>query len=109
GHRPHPGAAGPDPRPRPGDPDPAAHRAGPRPATGGRRPRRQRRGRRGRRRRRRPGDRPLPTEEPLMDPAGLIGIGIAFAAIFGALFLEGADPMSIFLPAPLLLVWVGTV
>ena len=44
-----------------------------------------------------------------MDPAGLIGIGVAFAAIFGALFLEGADPMSIFLPAPLLLVWVGTI
>jgi chemotaxis protein MotA len=44
-----------------------------------------------------------------MDPAGLIGIGIAFAAIFGALFLEGADPASIFLPAPLLLVWVGTI
>jgi chemotaxis protein MotA len=44
-----------------------------------------------------------------MDPAGLIGIGVAFAAIFGALLLEGADPMSIFLPAPLLLVWVGTI
>lgn len=44
-----------------------------------------------------------------MDPAGLIGIGVAFTAIFGALLLEGADPMSIFLPAPLLLVWVGTI
>jgi chemotaxis protein MotA len=44
-----------------------------------------------------------------MDPAGLIGIGLAFGAIFGALLLEGADPMSIFLPAPLLLVWVGTI
>ncbi len=44
-----------------------------------------------------------------MDPAGLIGIGVAFGAIFGALLLEGADPMSIFLPAPLLLVWVGTI
>jgi len=43
-----------------------------------------------------------------MDPAGLIGIVVAFGAIFGALFLEGADPMSIFLPAPLLLVWFGT-
>ncbi|WP_258724205.1 motility protein A [Cellulomonas sp. NS3] len=44
-----------------------------------------------------------------MDPAGLIGIVVAFVAIFGALLLEGADPMSIFLPAPLLLVWVGTI
>ncbi len=44
-----------------------------------------------------------------MDPAGLIGVVVAFAAIFGALFMEGADPMSIFLPAPLLLVWVGTI
>lgn len=44
-----------------------------------------------------------------MDPAGLIGIGVAFVAIFGALFLEGADPMSIMLPAPLMLVWLGTI
>jgi len=44
-----------------------------------------------------------------MDPAGLIGIVVAFVAIFGALVLEGASPMSIMLPAPLLLVWVGTI
>ena len=44
-----------------------------------------------------------------MDPASLIGLGVAFAAIFGAMILEGANPMSIFLPAPLLLVWVGTI
>lgn len=44
-----------------------------------------------------------------MDPAGFIGLVLAFGAIFGALLLEGADPMSIFLPAPLLLVWVGTI
>jgi len=44
-----------------------------------------------------------------MDPAGLIGIGTALAAIFGAMVLEGAQPMSIMLPAPLLLVWVGTI
>ncbi|QGQ20298.1 motility protein A [Cellulomonas sp. JZ18] len=43
-----------------------------------------------------------------MDPAGLVGLVVAFAAIFGAMVLEGADPTSIFLPAPLLLVWVGT-
>lgn len=44
-----------------------------------------------------------------MDPAGFIGLAVAFGAIFGALIMEGADPMSIFLPAPLLLVWVGTI
>ena len=44
-----------------------------------------------------------------MDPAGLIGLGMAFVAIFGAMFLEGGDPMSIMLPGPLLLVWVGTI
>jgi chemotaxis protein MotA len=44
-----------------------------------------------------------------MDPAGFIGLVVAFGAIFGALIMEGADPMSIFLPAPLLLVWVGTI
>ncbi len=44
-----------------------------------------------------------------MDPAGFIGIVVAFGAIFGALLIEGADPMSIFLPAPLMLVWLGTI
>lgn len=44
-----------------------------------------------------------------MDPAGFIGLVVAFGAIFGTLFIEGADPMSLFLPGPLLLVWVGTV
>ncbi len=43
-----------------------------------------------------------------MDPAGIIGIVFAFGAIFAALTIEGADPMSIMLPAPLLLVWGGT-
>ncbi|GCD21065.1 motility protein A [Cellulomonas sp. H30R-01] len=44
-----------------------------------------------------------------MDPAGIIGIVVALVAIFGAMILEGADPMSVMLPAPLLLVWVGTI
>lgn len=44
-----------------------------------------------------------------MDPAGFIGLVLAFGAIFGALLMEGANPMSIVLPAPLLLVWVGTI
>jgi len=43
-----------------------------------------------------------------MDPAGIIGVVLAFGAIFTALTLEGADPMSILLPAPLILVWGGT-
>ncbi|MDQ0424683.1 MULTISPECIES: motility protein A [Cellulomonas] len=43
-----------------------------------------------------------------MDPAGIVGILFAFGAIYTALTLEGADPMSILLPAPLILVWGGT-
>lgn len=43
-----------------------------------------------------------------MDPAGIIGILFAFGAIYTALTLEGADVMSILLPAPLILVWGGT-
>lgn len=43
-----------------------------------------------------------------MDPAGIVGIVLAFGAIYLALTLEGADPMSILLPAPLILVWGGT-
>jgi chemotaxis protein MotA len=43
-----------------------------------------------------------------MDPASLIGLGVAFAAIFGAMFIEGTSLTSILLPAPLLLVFGGT-
>jgi chemotaxis protein MotA len=43
-----------------------------------------------------------------MDPATLVGIGLAFGAIFGAAILEGASPMAIFLVSPMLLVFVGT-
>jgi chemotaxis protein MotA len=43
-----------------------------------------------------------------MDPATLVGIGLAFAAIFGAAILEGASPMAIFLLSPMLLVFLGT-
>lgn len=43
-----------------------------------------------------------------MDPATLVGIGLAFAAIFSAAILEGASPMSIFLLPPMVLVFVGT-
>jgi chemotaxis protein MotA len=43
-----------------------------------------------------------------MDPATLIGLGVAFGAIFLAAILEGADPMSVFLLPPILLVFGGT-
>lgn len=43
-----------------------------------------------------------------MDPATLAGIGLAFAAIFTAMILEGGNPASIFLLPPLLLVFGGT-
>ena len=44
-----------------------------------------------------------------MDPATLIGLAVAFGAILGAIILEGANPLSVFLPAPMLLVIVGTI
>jgi chemotaxis protein MotA len=43
-----------------------------------------------------------------MDPATLAGIVLAFVAIFAAMILEGGSPASIFLVAPLVLVFVGT-
>jgi chemotaxis protein MotA len=43
-----------------------------------------------------------------MDPATLVGIVLAFAAIFAAMILEGGSPGSIFLLPPLILVFVGT-
>ncbi|GII26159.1 motility protein A [Planosporangium mesophilum] len=43
-----------------------------------------------------------------MDPASLIGVGVAFAAIFMAMTLEGTPISHIMLPAPLILVFVGT-
>jgi chemotaxis protein MotA len=43
-----------------------------------------------------------------MDPATIIGILLAFAAIFGANIMEGGNPMSIMLVPPLILVLGGT-
>jgi chemotaxis protein MotA len=43
-----------------------------------------------------------------MDPATIIGVGLAFAAIFMAMTLEGTSIGSIMLAAPLILVFVGT-
>lgn len=44
-----------------------------------------------------------------MDPATLGGLALAFAMIFVAIIVEGADPMSVFLPAPMILVFGGTI
>lgn len=43
-----------------------------------------------------------------MDPATLIGIVLAFVAIFVSMILEGGSPGSIFLLPPLILVFIGT-
>jgi len=43
-----------------------------------------------------------------MDPAAIVGLVLALGAIFGAMILEGGNPAAIFLPAPLLLVFIGT-
>jgi chemotaxis protein MotA len=43
-----------------------------------------------------------------MDPATLIGIGVALGGILLAIILEGSSPMSVILPAPMVLVIVGT-
>jgi chemotaxis protein MotA len=44
-----------------------------------------------------------------MDPATLIGIALAFGAMFTMLTMEGASPSSILLPAPMILVFFGTI
>src|SRR5688572_2174346 len=44
-----------------------------------------------------------------MDPATLIGVTIAFGAIFIANMLEGGSPTAMFLLPPMLLVFGGTI
>ncbi len=44
-----------------------------------------------------------------MDPATIVGIALAFAAVFGSMIMEGGNPAAIFLPAPLILVFLGTI
>jgi chemotaxis protein MotA len=44
-----------------------------------------------------------------MDPASVIGIGLALVGIFGSMIMEGGSPMAIVLPAPMLLVFAGTI
>jgi chemotaxis protein MotA len=43
-----------------------------------------------------------------MDPASIVGIGLAFAAVFILIVLEGGSIGAIFLIAPLILIFVGT-
>jgi len=43
-----------------------------------------------------------------MDPATIIGVVVAFVAIFASMILEGGSPMAIFLLPPMLLVFLGT-
>jgi chemotaxis protein MotA len=44
-----------------------------------------------------------------MDPATLIGLAVAFGALGVSLVLDGASPMSLVLPSPMLLVFGGTI
>lgn len=44
-----------------------------------------------------------------MDPATLIGLLLAFGAMFTMLFMEGASVSSILLPAPMIIVFIGTI
>jgi chemotaxis protein MotA len=43
-----------------------------------------------------------------MDFAGPIGLVVAFVVIFVVMLIEGTSPTAVFLPGPLLLVWVVT-
>ena len=43
-----------------------------------------------------------------MDPATLIGIVLAFGALLAMIFLEGASPAALILPAPMILVFGAT-
>ena len=43
-----------------------------------------------------------------MDPASILGVVLAFGAIITAIFVEGSSPMSVVLPAPMILVFVAS-
>ena len=43
-----------------------------------------------------------------MDPATMAGMALAFGAVLLSIFLEGSSPMSVILPAPMILVIGGT-
>ena len=44
-----------------------------------------------------------------MDPAGVIGLGLALGVVLATMLIEGTPPMAVMLPGPLLLVWVTTI
>lgn len=44
-----------------------------------------------------------------MDPGTLAGIVLALGAVFVSMIMEGGEPGALFLPAPMLLVFVGTI
>ncbi len=44
-----------------------------------------------------------------MDAATLMGIGLAFGMVILSIFMEGSTPMSVVLPAPMILVIGGTI
>lgn len=43
-----------------------------------------------------------------MDPGTIIGILLAFGAVFGSMIMEGGNPAAMFLPPAMMLVFVGT-
>jgi chemotaxis protein MotA len=43
-----------------------------------------------------------------VDPAAILGLVLAFGAIFGAMVMEGGNPAEIFQPPALVLIFVGT-
>jgi chemotaxis protein MotA len=43
-----------------------------------------------------------------MDPATIVGIVMAFAAIFGSMIMEGGQPAALIIPPALILVFLGT-
>src|SRR3954471_5397120 len=44
-----------------------------------------------------------------MDPATALGILLSLGAIFGSMVMEGGNPAGLFLPAPMILVFGGTI
>jgi chemotaxis protein MotA len=44
-----------------------------------------------------------------MDPATMIGVGLALVAIFGSMIMDGGQPMAIILIPPIMLVFLGTI
>ena len=43
-----------------------------------------------------------------MDPGTLVGMALAFGAVFGSMIMEGDNPAAIILPPAMVLVFVGT-